>query len=361
MEITSPFDGVVKQILVDEGQVAKVGAGLCLIEVEEEEAAAEVTPAETQPVLETIEQEAPAAPAVARRLHPLDPSYTQPQAGPRKPGVAAEDILAAPSVRHFARKVGVDLAHVAPGSGKDGRIDKADVEAYVLRSSSPLNEPKLPGKPASAPSHEGVAVELGRTRYSMWKAMTKVCRFAVSFLDQVDVRTTELGNTHLWVYDHSGSHLLTPPTSHPQRINTTTLSPRLQLFNHPNQTSHRRPIRILPSPSTSGHSRLGSIRQTNLPPHPPQDALKSNDGMASIPCVPRAKSRRSGGRQQQQQQQTHPPPPPTRRHLARPFHPDGLVHAHPRPRGPSPHIRARLSDCASCASWQTGSLQADDE
>lgn len=178
MEITSPFDGVVKQILVDEGQVAKVGAGLCLIEVEEEEAAAEVTPAETQPVQETIEQEAPAAPAVARRLHPLDPSYTQPQAGPRKPGVAAEDILAAPSVRHFARKVGVDLAHVAPGSGKDGRIDKADVEAYVLRSSSPLNEPKLPGKPASAPSHEGVVVELGRTRYSMWKAMTKVCCFA---------------------------------------------------------------------------------------------------------------------------------------------------------------------------------------
>jgi 2-oxoisovalerate dehydrogenase E2 component (dihydrolipoyl transacylase) len=179
VEITSPFDGVVKQILVDEGQVAKVGAGLCLIEVEEEEGATEViTPAETQPVQEKIEQEPPAAPTVARRLHPLDPSYAPSQAGPRKPGVAAEDILAAPSVRHFARKGGVDLAHVAPGSGKDGRIEKADVEAYLSRSSSPLNEPKLPGKPASAPSHEGVVVELGRTRYSMWKAMTKVCCFA---------------------------------------------------------------------------------------------------------------------------------------------------------------------------------------
>jgi len=36
VEITSPFDGVVKEILVKEGGVAKVGQGLCVIEVDEE-------------------------------------------------------------------------------------------------------------------------------------------------------------------------------------------------------------------------------------------------------------------------------------------------------------------------------------
>ena len=357
VEITSPFDGVVKQILVEEGQVAKVGAGLCLIEVEEEEGAAVpnvVTPAETQPVQEKIEREQEPLAAPTRRLHPHDPNYAPSQDEPHKPGVAAEDILAAPSVRHFARKVGVDLAHVAPGSGKDGRVEKADVEAYLLRSN-----PKLQGKPASTSSDENVVVELGRTRYSMWKAMTKVCRFAsLNDGEDVDVRIVELGNTHLWVYDHFGSHLLTPPTSHPQRVNTTKLPPLLQPYH--NQTTHRRPIRILPNPSTSRRTRIRTIRQTNLPPHPAQNALKSNDGMAHIPCVLHSERWRRRA-QQQQQQQTHPQPPPTHRHLARPFHPYGTVYPYPRPRGRAPNIRACFSDCASCLSRETGSLSADDE
>jgi len=37
VEITSPFDGVLKEILVKEGEVAKVGEALCLIETEDDE------------------------------------------------------------------------------------------------------------------------------------------------------------------------------------------------------------------------------------------------------------------------------------------------------------------------------------
>ena len=188
------------------------------------------------------------------------------RSSPRKPGVAAEDILAAPSVRHFARKVGVELGHVAPGSGRDGRVEKADVEAYLARSESQV--------PASAPSSsdQNVVVELGRTRYSMWKAMTKVMISFLNHAKHIDVRIIEPGNTHLWVYYHSGSYPHIPPTPHPQRIDTTTL-PFLQLSSRHNQTTHRRPIRILPSPTSTRHTRLGAIRQTNLPPHPAQNAL----------------------------------------------------------------------------------------
>ena len=37
VEVTSPFDGVLKEILVKEGEVAKVGETLCLIETEDDE------------------------------------------------------------------------------------------------------------------------------------------------------------------------------------------------------------------------------------------------------------------------------------------------------------------------------------
>ncbi|KAG6916967.1 hypothetical protein DXG01_004395 [Tephrocybe rancida] len=165
VEITSPFDGVVKELLVQEGEIAKVGAGLCLIEVEEEE---------TEPTPETVsvhKQEAtspppsPVEPTSApkletpRRAHPLDPSFT-----PSKVS-GSTDVLAPPSVRHYARQNGVDLAKVAPGSGKGGRIEKRDVDAFLAQP--------VAGKAQHAISGEDVVVELGRTRYGMWKAMVK--------------------------------------------------------------------------------------------------------------------------------------------------------------------------------------------
>ena len=86
VEITSPFDGVVKDILVKEGDVAKVGEGLCTIEVEddgqpEENAApADPPPHPQQEAVKTpgfaqekvgVAQHASPAP---RKHHPLDPN-----------------------------------------------------------------------------------------------------------------------------------------------------------------------------------------------------------------------------------------------------------------------------------------------
>lgn len=76
-----------------------------------------------------------------------------------------------PSVRHYARFKDVDLALLAPGSGRDGRIERADVDAYLARSGSYAT----PETSVSAPAgqQQDVVVELNRTRYSMWKAMEK--------------------------------------------------------------------------------------------------------------------------------------------------------------------------------------------
>jgi len=182
VEITSPFDGVLKEILVKEGEVAKVGEPLCLIETEDGEEAdsVETSPSEGQPGAAPVTSP-PAGPATVlptdglsqsttpRRHHPLDPN---------KPGEpvrsSSDDALAVPSVRHFAMKSGIlDLSKLMPGSGKNGRIEKSDVEAYLAGANTSTPQPTF-SQPSITPEGEDLIVELGRTRYGMWKAMVKV-------------------------------------------------------------------------------------------------------------------------------------------------------------------------------------------
>lgn len=174
VEITSPFDGVLKEILVQEGHIAKVGEGLCMIEVDEETTEDSNKPTDqlTEPLSlaskasPTLQDSVPQKP---KRLHPLDPNYvsTSQTIDPgRRPLRGTLDILAMPSVRYYARSKNVDIGLLAPGSGRAGRIEKADIDAYLAQSRS---------IPASEPTQQqDTVVELSRTRYNMWKAMEKV-------------------------------------------------------------------------------------------------------------------------------------------------------------------------------------------
>jgi len=182
VEITSPFDGVIKELLVQEGEIAKVGAGLCTIEVEEEVTeGSEPSPVEpvalssveTKPTLSTETPSTDGAYAT-RRPHPMDPNHTGEQKSSN-----SDHVFAAPSVRHFARQQGVDLGLLVPGSGKNGRIEKGDIESFLNSQRAASTQ----GVPTSEPLGD-VVVELGRTRYGMWKAMVKVfeCRICSSFV-----------------------------------------------------------------------------------------------------------------------------------------------------------------------------------
>ena len=181
MEITSPFDGVLKEILVEEGGVAKVGEPLCLIETEDGEEAdtaeaalpegqpgpVPVTPLSAGPT--SVPSTGSSPQPTTRRHHPLDPNK------PFEPVLSIPDEAAAiPSVRHFAAKNGVlDLSKLMPGSGKNGRIEKSDVEAYLAGGTTPTPQPTL-SQSNVTPQGGDLVVELGRTRYGMWKAMVKV-------------------------------------------------------------------------------------------------------------------------------------------------------------------------------------------
>lgn len=182
VEITSPFDGVLKEIFVKEGEVAKVGEPLCLIETEDGEEAdsVETTLSEGRqgpaPVASPSSGPAtvpptngPSQSTASRRHHPLDPNKS---AEPVQPN--SNDAFAVPSVRHFAMKNGIlNLSRLVPGSGKNGRIEKSDVEAYLAGMTTSTPQPTI-SQPTVPPQGEDLDVELGRTRYGMWKAMIKV-------------------------------------------------------------------------------------------------------------------------------------------------------------------------------------------
>ncbi|KAF9527890.1 2-oxoacid dehydrogenases acyltransferase-domain-containing protein [Crepidotus variabilis] len=235
VEITSPFDGVVKELLVQEGEVAKVGSGLCLIEVEED-AMEGADPSVMEPLDKSSketpkEQSAPPTPSPpepavdnvpatnSRRLHPMDPSNAQ---GSKLS--SSSDVLAPPSVRHFAREKGVDLGLLTPGSGKDGRIEKRDIESYLSRGTSrPEEQPKQPRSQG-----EDAIVELGRTRYGMWKAMVKSLEIPhFGYSTTLDI--TELNNILPILNTHVPQHYLPEGTRskdhRPQSINPSAVYP----------------------------------------------------------------------------------------------------------------------------------------
>ncbi|KAG9092835.1 hypothetical protein FS749_015408 [Ceratobasidium sp. UAMH 11750] len=181
VEITSPFDGTVAQILVQEGHIAKVGEGLCVIEVEEDgDSASEPTNEEPSITTSTVPKATEKAtegsytpPSATRRHHPLDPDrpavqFQRPDKVEKKKS-SSNQALATPSVRHYARSQGVaDLDVIGTGSGRGGRIERADVDAFL--SGSKKGESVGVEKERVG---EEVIVEMGRTRWGMWKSMTK--------------------------------------------------------------------------------------------------------------------------------------------------------------------------------------------
>lgn len=52
------------------------------------------------------------------------------------PSIGAKDVLATPQIRHLAKSLGIDLSRVAPGSGRDGRVERGDLDAYLARIQS---------------------------------------------------------------------------------------------------------------------------------------------------------------------------------------------------------------------------------
>jgi pyruvate dehydrogenase E2 component (dihydrolipoamide acetyltransferase) len=135
MEFEAVDEGVISQILVAEGtDGVKVGTVIALIAAEGEDKAAPAAAPAKAPA-EVTPAAAPLAPAAAPPATPA----TAPQPSPTPASRSDDRIIASPLAKRIAAQKGIDLQGLS-GSGPNGRIVKADVEAAT------------PGHPAPAPA-----------------------------------------------------------------------------------------------------------------------------------------------------------------------------------------------------------------
>jgi pyruvate dehydrogenase E2 component (dihydrolipoamide acetyltransferase)/2-oxoisovalerate dehydrogenase E2 component (dihydrolipoyl transacylase) len=170
MEVPAPFAGTVTALRAEPGQQVKVG-----------DVVLSYTPAE-QPA---------AVPATGPRID-LPAAVPAPSAAPIRPEPSNNlPVKAAPSVRHLARKLGIDLTSV-PGSGPDGRVLLEDVTSRIPSSVPPANgngvqrvlsEVKADyGKPGTRVKLAGL-----RRRVAEHMALAKRTIPHYSYIDECDV------------------------------------------------------------------------------------------------------------------------------------------------------------------------------
>ncbi|QFF98322.1 2-oxo acid dehydrogenase subunit E2 [Psychrobacillus glaciei] len=210
VEIPSPVKGKVTEVLVSEGTVAVVGDVLIRLDApgyedlhfkgHDNEAAAEKTEAQVQSSAEagqTIDKEATKAPEKKEATKEL----------PKEEAKGSKRIIAMPSVRKFARDNEVIIAEVS-GSGKNGRILKEDIEAFLsgdqklaevtteTQGEETLQETKVEEKTSAPISLEGEFPETREKMSGIRKAIAKAMVHSkhtaphVTLMDEVDV--TEL-------------------------------------------------------------------------------------------------------------------------------------------------------------------------
>jgi pyruvate dehydrogenase E2 component (dihydrolipoamide acetyltransferase) len=148
MEIPSSHAGVVKEMKVKVGD--KVGEGSLLLLLEEAAGAAAAPAAEAAPApAAAAPAPAPAAapaPAPAAAPAPAPAAAPAPASAAAAPAASFASAHASPSVRKFARELGVDLNKVK-GSGPKGRITQEDVQGFVKSA--------LAAGPTAAPAAAG--------------------------------------------------------------------------------------------------------------------------------------------------------------------------------------------------------------
>lgn len=134
MDIPAPFAGTVKEIKIKVGDKAAEGTLILTLETSDADSPAAAEP-EARPAPAKAEEAPKAAIPEPSRPAPEPPKVIQPAATPNPIGASAivtsgKSSHASPSVRKFARELGVNLALVQ-GTGPKNRILQSDVQAFV--------------------------------------------------------------------------------------------------------------------------------------------------------------------------------------------------------------------------------------
>jgi 2-oxoglutarate dehydrogenase E2 component (dihydrolipoamide succinyltransferase) len=167
IEVNAPVAGVIGALTVNEGDTVEVGAVIATIE----EGAAAAAPA--KPEAPKIEEKKPAE--TAAQQAPAVPSKTS-------------DALS-PSAKRAAGETGVDPATV-PGTGKDGRVTRVDIEgAASSKTSAPA---PVAAAPASSGGRKEERVKMTRLRQTVAKRLKEAQNTAAMLTTFNDVDMTEV-------------------------------------------------------------------------------------------------------------------------------------------------------------------------
>jgi pyruvate dehydrogenase E2 component (dihydrolipoamide acetyltransferase) len=163
VEVESSAEGVVRRLLVGQGEVVPVGAPIAIVGGADEKIEEPAAPkAESKP--------AASAPAPAPLPSAPGPATGAPAAGPAK---------ASPLARKMARDKRLDLSRIQ-GSGPGGRIVRRDVEAALAEGAQPSPGTDRPSPAAAAPlpsfapvSYADETVGLSKLRQAIGRRMAE--------------------------------------------------------------------------------------------------------------------------------------------------------------------------------------------
>ncbi|CRK80645.1 dihydrolipoamide acetyltransferase family protein [Neobacillus massiliamazoniensis] len=192
VEIPSPVEGTVLEVLVGEGTVATVGQVLVTFDAP----GYENLQFKGDHGEEAPKQEEKAAPAPEAKQDPV-PQAAAVSAQPQDPN---RRVIAMPSVRKYAREKGIDIRLVA-GTGENGRVLKNDIDAFLTggaQAAAPQAEPTAEAPQAEAPKaaapipqgeYPETREKMSGIRKAIAKAMVNSKHTAphVTLMDEVDV------------------------------------------------------------------------------------------------------------------------------------------------------------------------------
>ena len=190
VEITSPVSGVVVALHGEPGQASAVGGPLVSFQVEGKGNVAAAPAATPAPKAEV----APAP--VAKAASKPAPAPVAADSKPRTLSDRSQRPLASPAVRNRARDLGIELQFV-PGSGPAGRIEHADLDAFVAGGSKASVSGSSASTYAKAEGTTEVRI-IGLRRKIAEKMAESVRRIPhITYVEEIDVTALEELRAHL--------------------------------------------------------------------------------------------------------------------------------------------------------------------
>lgn len=202
VELTSPVSGLVVALHGDVGQQIAVGGPLVSFSVAGKGNVAEAPAAAPAPAVKAqTTAAAPAATPAPKAALKVDArSGARADAKPipaltgRQPG---ERPLASPAVRNRARDLGIDLVFV-PGSGPAGRIDHADLDAFVARGGTFAPATASGGSPYAKAEGANEVRIIGLRRRIAERMAESVRRIPhITYVEEIDMTALEELRAHL--------------------------------------------------------------------------------------------------------------------------------------------------------------------